>query len=37
MVDTETAGLMEEEAPLGTGPDSVLGTVPEHVHMKTML
>ena len=37
MVDVGTAGLMEEEALLGAGPNSMLGTVPEHVHMRTML
>lgn len=37
MVDMGTAGLMEEEALLGAGPGIVLGTVPEHAHMRTML
>ena len=33
MVDVGTAGLMEEEALLGAGPASVLGTsAPDHPH-----
>lgn len=37
MVDIGTAGLIKEEAlPEITSPDSMPGTVPEHVHRKTI-
>lgn len=37
MGDTGTAGWWRRRHHLGTSPDSVLGTVPEHRHMRTML